>query len=68
LEAACLVALGFHTLSMSATGIGPVKSTLMALNAAELRELILPNIKVTSRLSSLRETVRNYCIDNGVPV
>lgn len=68
LEAACLVALGFHTLSMSATGIGPVKSTLMALNAAELRELILPNIKVTSRLSSLRETVRNYCIDKGVPV
>ncbi len=68
LEAACLVALGFHTLSMSATGIGPVKSTLMALNAAELRELILPNIKVTSRLSSLRDTVRNYCIDNGVPV
>jgi len=68
LEAACLVALGFTTLSMSATGIGPVKSTLMALNAAELRELILPNIKVTSRLSSLRDTVRNYCLDNGVPV
>ncbi len=68
LEAACLVALGYETLSMSATGIGPVKSTLMALDAGELRELIVPNIKVTSRLASLRDMVRNYCVDNGVPV
>lgn len=68
LEAACLVALGFHTLSMPVTGIGPVKSALMAIDAEELRALILPNIKITTRLPSLRETVRNYCIDKGVPL
>lgn len=68
LEAACLVALGFHTLSMPVTGIGPVKSALMALDVAELRELILPNIKVTTRLSSLRDIVRDYCLETGVPV
>lgn len=68
LEAACLVALGFHTLSMPVTGIGPVKSALMALDANALRDVILPNIKVTTRLSSLRDTAREFCLDTGVPV
>ncbi|MGB6231230.1 MAG: phosphoenolpyruvate--protein phosphotransferase, partial [Litorimonas sp.] len=67
-EAACLVALGFHTLSMPVTGIGPVKSALMDIDAAELRELILPNIKVTSRLTSLRGMVEDYLRGKGVPV
>lgn len=68
LEAACLVALGFHTLSMPVTGIGPVKSALMALDAQALRDILLPNLKVTTRLESLRETAREYCLDAGVPV
>ncbi|GLQ21126.1 phosphoenolpyruvate--protein phosphotransferase [Algimonas porphyrae] len=68
LEAACLVALGFDTLSMPVTGIGPVKSALMAIDASELRELILPNIKVTTRLPSLRGLVRDYCLETGVPL
>lgn len=68
LEAACLVALGFHTLSMPVTGIGPVKSAIMALHAGELRDVILPNIKLSTRLGSLRDLARDYCLDNGVPV
>lgn len=68
LEAACLVALGFDTLSMPVTGIGPVKSAIMALDVAALRAIILPNIKVTTRLSSVREMVREFCLDTGVPV
>lgn len=68
LEAACLIALGYETLSMPVTGIGPVKSMVMAMDAGELRDLIMPNIKVTTRLSSLRDTVRDYCLNNGVPV
>lgn len=68
LEAVCLVALGFNTLSMPVTGIGPVKSAMMALDVAALRAVILPNIKVTTRLSSLRDMVREFCLDTGVPV
>lgn len=68
LEAACLVALGYHSLSMPVTGIGPVKSALMALDAGALEEIIRPNIKVTTRLRSLRETVRDFCLDTGVPI
>lgn len=68
LEAACLIALGFHTLSMPVTGIGPVKSAVMALDVNALRDLILPNIKITTRLSSLREIVRDFCLETGVPI
>ncbi len=68
LEACCLVALGFDTLSMPVTGIGPVKSALLALDAAKLRAVIEPNINVTTRMSSLRELVQNFCEEEGVPV
>lgn len=68
LEACCLVALGFDTLSMPVTGIGPVKSALLALDAEKLRAVIEPNINVTTRMSSLRELVRNFCEQEGVPI
>ena len=67
LEALCLVALGFNTLSMPVTGIGPVKAALLKLDAGKLRERIEPLIKVDSRLSSLRQTVAEFCAENGIP-
>ena len=68
LEAAALVALGYRTLSMPVTGIGPVKSTLMGLDAGALRDAIMPDLRVTTRERSLRARVREFCLDTGVPV
>ncbi len=68
LEACCLVALGYDTLSMPVTGIGPVKTALMALDAGKLQALIEPNINVNTRLSSLRPMVREFCAAEGIPV
>lgn len=68
LEACCLVALGYDTLSMPVTGIGPVKSALLALNAEKLRALIEPNININTRLSSLRPLVKEFCESEGIPV
>lgn len=68
LEACCLVALGYDTLSMPVTGIGPVKSALMALDVAKLRALIEPHININTRLSSLREQVKKFCLDEGIPI
>ena len=62
------MALGYHALSMPVTGIGPVKATLMGLDAAALREAILPDLKVTTRERTLRGRVREFCLDSGVPV
>lgn len=45
LAAVCLVALGFHQLSMPASGVGPVKKLLRATNMTKFREAILPKIE-----------------------
>jgi len=68
IEAISLVALGFEALSMPVTGIGPVKAALLALDAAKLSSLITPLITVDSRLPSVRDHVREFCMAEGVPV
>ncbi|CAM3693029.1 phosphoenolpyruvate--protein phosphotransferase [Litorimonas haliclonae] len=68
LEAACLVALGYETLSMPVTGIGPVKSALLALDAEKLRAEIEPHLNINTRLSSLRDIVKKFCEREGIPV
>jgi phosphotransferase system enzyme I (PtsP) len=68
LEAMVLVAIGYNTLSMPAIGIGPVKSALLALNAEKLAAYIKPLISRDSRLSSIRESVRKFCLDEGIPI
>ena len=68
LEAVVLIALGFDTLSMPAIGIGPVKSAVLALNAEKLAKFIKPLISQDTRLTSIRELVRKFCLDEGIPV
>jgi len=68
LEAMVLVALGYNTLSMPAIGIGPVKSALLALNAEKLAAYIKPLISRDSRLSSIRQAVRKFCLEEGIPI
>ena len=68
LEAITLVALGYTTLSMPVTGIGPVKSTILKLDAAKLRAKLDPHIRIDSRSSSLRDIVREFCMEEGIPI
>jgi len=68
LEAITLTALGYRTLSMPVTGIGPVKAALLKLDAQDLAQIITPHISVESRLSSLREIVQDYATRNAIPV
>ena len=68
LEAMALIALGYRQLSMPVTGIGPVKSALLALDAGKLARTIEPHISIDSRLSSLRDIIREFCITEGVPI
>lgn len=68
LEAITLIALGYNQLSMPVTGIGPVKSAVLALNAEKLRQRILPLTDIDSRHSSLRDIVREFCMEEGIPV
>lgn len=68
IEAVTLAALGYRTLSMPVTGIGPVKAALLKLDAEDLAATIAPHMTIESRLSSLREIVQDYCIENAIPV
>ena len=68
LEAVCLVALGFESLSMPVTGIGPVKAALLALDSEKLNKLITPLISIESRLSTIRNHVREFCQEEGIPI
>jgi len=68
LEAICLTALGFQNLSMPVTGIGPVKSAILALDAGKLAALLKPKIASTSDADSLRQVVIEFCEKEGVPV
>lgn len=68
LDAITLVALGYRTLSMPVTGIGPVKAALLRLDVADLAKTIAPHMTFESRLSSLREIVEDYCTRNAIPV
>lgn len=68
LEAICLTALGFQNLSMPVTGVGPVKSALLALDAGKLAALLKPKIASTSDADSLRQAIIEFCAKEGVPV
>ncbi|MGJ8564337.1 MAG: phosphoenolpyruvate--protein phosphotransferase [Alphaproteobacteria bacterium] len=68
LEALTLIALGYNQLSMPVTGIGPVKSAVLALKAQKLTDLIEPLIGIDSRHASLREIIREFCVAEGIPV
>ena len=68
LDAITLVALGYRTLSMPVTGIGPVKAALLKLDVPDLAKTIAPHMSIESGLSSLREIVQDYCTRNAIPV
>ena len=68
IEAVTLIALGYDNLSMPVTGVGPVKSAVLALDAGKLRARLDPLITLQSRLSTVRDEVRKFCLEEGVPI
>jgi len=67
-NARTLVAMGYDQLSMPVTGIGPVKAALLKLDADKLRKTLEPHINIDSRLSTLRDIVRQFCLEEGIPI
>ncbi len=66
LEAMALVALGIHNLSMSAPSVGPVKAMIRSMDAAAVRDYMLPLLDGADR--SLRPKLRAFALDHGVVV
>jgi phosphotransferase system enzyme I (PtsP) len=68
LEAMTLLALGFRSLSMSAASIGPVKAMVLATDLSKLEPYVEEILGESRGGSSLRETLRRFAANEGIPV
>ena len=64
LDALALIAVGVRSLSMSASGIGPVKAMLCSAEIKPVRDYLLPLLD--SPLPSLRSRLWNFGIDHNI--
>jgi phosphotransferase system enzyme I (PtsP) len=68
LEAMALIALGYRSLSMSPTAVGPVKAMLLSLDANEARKLVLSELQRSGDRESLRPQLSAFAESHGIPV
>lgn len=68
LSAMALIGIGFRSVSMAATSIGPVKAMLLALDAEKLAVELDAALDDTRSRTSIRDLLTRFAADNGVPV
>jgi phosphotransferase system enzyme I (PtsP) len=68
LEALALAALGYRALSVSAAAIGPVKAMLLALDVGAARKTLEPMLREKAGGQTIRERLRTFAAESGVPV
>jgi phosphotransferase system enzyme I (PtsP) len=66
LEAMALIGLGYRSISMSPVSVGPVKSMILSLDAAELERWLGEAIR--SSEGSLRAQLKRYAEDHDVEI
>ncbi|MGE0195932.1 MAG: hypothetical protein AB7P48_09945, partial [Methylocystis sp.] len=68
LEAMALLAIGYRSLTMAASAIGPVKSMILNLNLEEAQVYLASLLASDDGGASVREQLRDYAIARGVPL
>ena len=68
LEAMALIALGYRSLSMSSSSVGPVKSMVLELDVSKLRARVLPRLEPGRPSEDLRAFLRACAEEQGVPI
>jgi phosphotransferase system enzyme I (PtsP) len=66
LEAVALAALGYRSLSVSPASIGPVKATLLELDVAAARKVLLPLLDDRTGTVDIRATLRAFALASGL--
>jgi phosphotransferase system enzyme I (PtsP) len=64
--ALALVALGYRSLSLTPSAVGPVKSMLLDLDARKAAEFLLPLIDKERRGLSIRDQLEKFAADHGL--
>ena len=67
LAAMALVALGYRSLSMSPSAIGPVKAMVLALDAADAERCVTDLLAARDGRASLRGALEMFATERGVP-
>ncbi|MFL6936254.1 MAG: phosphoenolpyruvate--protein phosphotransferase [Xanthobacteraceae bacterium] len=68
LGALALIALGYRSLSVTASAVGPVKAMLIELDARKARSALLPLIDAPSKGASLRAKLEAFAAAEGLQV
>jgi len=66
LGALALIALGYRSLSMSATGHGPVKAMILELDAKKAEAVMMPLLDAPSGSVSIREKLTEFAESEGL--
>jgi len=66
IEAMALIAVGFRSISMAASSIGPVKEMVLNFDAAALEAEILP--RLDDPVKSLRPIIEAFALSNNIPL
>ena len=67
LSAIALLAMGFRSISMTSSAIGPVKAAILELDLAPLRARIDAFAADRFRRGTLRELLEGFAAENGIP-
>ncbi len=68
LSAMALLGIGFRSVSMSPTAVGPVKAMLLALDVGKLSAMMAVALDDTRDQTPLRQILVAFAAENGVPV
>ncbi|MBL8572394.1 MAG: phosphoenolpyruvate--protein phosphotransferase [Hyphomicrobiaceae bacterium] len=68
LEAMALMAVGFRSLSMSPSSVGPIKAMLLELDVGKLRGRLLPRLETGRNPSDLRQFLKSFAEEQAIPL
>ncbi|WP_275788640.1 phosphoenolpyruvate--protein phosphotransferase [Pararhizobium gei] len=68
LSAMALLGLGYRSVSMSPTAVGPVKAMLLALDVDKLAAMLEATLDDTRDQTLVRDMLKAFAAENGVPV
>jgi len=67
LSAMALLGLGYRSISMAPAGVGPIKAMVMALDAAELGNLLTSALDDPSNNTTMLELLTDFADRRGIP-
>ncbi len=68
LSAMALLGIGFRSISMSPTSIGPVKAMLLGLDVSQLSDVLTAALDDNTPGVSVREVLVRFAAENNIPV